>query len=42
MENDPSNIGEYINCYKEIYGYYLDKVDLLFKKNVMKLVIPVK
>jgi hypothetical protein len=32
MENDPSNIGEYINCYKEIYGYYLDKVDLLFKK----------
>ena len=32
MENDPSNIGDYINCYKEIYGYYLDKVDLLFKK----------
>ena len=32
LENDPSNIGEYINCYKELNGYYLDKDDLLFKK----------
>ena len=32
MENDTSNIGEYINCYKEIKGYYLDKNDYLFKK----------
>ena len=31
-ENDPSNIGEYINCYKEISGYYLDKNESLFKK----------
>ena len=23
-ENDPSNLGEYINCYKEPEGYYLD------------------
>ena len=23
-ENDPSNIGEYIKCYKELEGYYLD------------------
>ena len=23
-ENDPSNIGEYINCYKDLEGYYLD------------------
>ena len=23
-ENDPLNIGEYINCYKEPEGYYLD------------------
>ena len=32
MENDPSNLGEYIDCYKEINGYYLDKNDSLFKK----------
>ena len=32
MENEPSNIGEYINCYKEVKGYYLDKNDSLFKK----------
>ena len=33
MENDPSNIGEYFNCYnKEPNGYYLDKDALLFKK----------
>ena len=32
MENDPSNIGEYINCYKELKEYYLDKDDLLLKK----------
>ena len=23
-EYDPSNIGEYINCYKDLEGYYLD------------------
>ena len=23
-ENDPLNIGEYINCYKDLEGYYLD------------------
>ena len=32
MENDESNIGEYINCYKEPKGYYLDKNDSLYKK----------
>ena len=32
IENDPSNIEEYINCYKKIKGYYLDKNDSLFKK----------
>jgi len=32
MENDPTSIEKYINCYKEIYGYYLDQDDLLFKK----------
>ena len=25
IENDPMNIGPYINCYKEPNGYYLDK-----------------
>ena len=32
MENDPSNIGDYINCYKEINGYYLDENKNLFRK----------
>ena len=33
IENDESNIGEYINCYKEQpQGYYLDKNDSLYKK----------
>ena len=32
IENDDSNIGEYINCYKEPEGYYLDKNYSLFKK----------
>ena len=32
IENDPSNIGEYFNCYKEPKGYYFDKSDLLYKK----------
>ena len=32
MENGPSNLGKYINCYKEIKGYYLDRNDSLFKK----------
>ena len=32
MENDPLNLGEYFNCYKEINGYYLDRINLIFKK----------
>ena len=32
IENDPLNIGEYINCYKEPKGYYLDSKDSLYKK----------
>ena len=24
MENDPSNLGDYFNCYSELKGYYLD------------------
>ena len=33
IENDESNIGEYINCYKEQpKGYYLDKSNSLYKK----------
>ena len=32
MENDALNNGEYINCYKELKGYYLDKNDSLYKK----------
>ena len=32
MENDPSNIGVYFNCYNEIEGYYLDKNESIFKK----------
>ena len=33
IENDESNIGEYINCYKEQpKGYYLDKNNSLYKK----------
>ena len=31
-ENDETNYGEYIECYKEIKGYYLDKTHLIFKK----------
>ena len=32
MENDPSNKGEYINCYKEAPSrYYLDNFELRFK-----------
>jgi len=31
-ENDILNIGEYINCYKDPLGYYLDKNDSLYKK----------
>jgi len=31
-ENDESNYGEYIECYKEIDGYYLDKDNSIFKK----------
>ena len=29
-ENDPSNIGEYMNCYKDLEGYYLD--DKIYKQ----------
>ena len=32
MENDSSNLGEYINCYKDLKGYYLDNNTLLYKK----------
>ena len=32
MENDNSNMGEYINCYKEIKSYYFDQNDCIFKK----------
>ena len=32
MENDPLNIGEYIKCYKNLTGYYLDENDNLFKR----------
>ena len=31
-EKDDSNIGEYINCYKELNGYYLDLNNSIFKK----------
>ena len=31
-ENDPLNIGEYINCYRNREGYYLDKNDSVYKK----------
>ena len=33
MENDPSNLGEYINCYNETpTGYYLDTINSIYKK----------
>ena len=32
MENDVSNIEEYVNCYKDPNGYYLDESDSLYKK----------
>ena len=31
-ENDSLNLGEYVNCYKEPEGYYLDKDYHLYKK----------
>ena len=31
-ENDPSDIGEFINCYKEPEGYYLDNNNSIYKK----------
>ena len=31
-ENDELNIGKYINCYKELDGYYLDLNNSIFKK----------
>jgi hypothetical protein len=32
MENDPSNLGDYFNCYKDLDGYYVDLNDFLYKK----------
>ena len=32
IENDHLNLGEYINCYKNPEGYYLDLNDSLYKK----------
>ena len=33
MENDPSNLGEYFNCYNEApTGYYFDVNESLYKK----------
>ena len=32
MENDNIKIGDYFNCYKSPYGYYLDKKDSLYKQ----------
>ena len=40
-ENDPLNIGDYFNCYKDPEGYYLDKTDYLYKKISDKLEQPV-
>ena len=31
-ENDPLNIGEYINCYKDPVGYYFDETIKLYKE----------
>ena len=31
-ENDSINLGEYINCYNESEGYYLDKIDKIYRK----------
>ena len=31
-ENDPSNYADYINCYINLKGYYLDKKDNIYKK----------
>ena len=31
-ENDSNNLGEYIKCYKDLIGYYLDKGNMTFKK----------
>ena len=31
-KDDSNNIDQYINCYQEIKGYYLDKKDSVFKK----------
>ena len=31
-ENDILNIDKYINCYKDLKGYYLDKKESIFKK----------
>ena len=32
IENEPKIIGTYINCYKDLKGYYLDENDSLYKK----------
>ena len=31
-ENDPTNLGPYINCYKDPLGYYLDENDNIYKE----------
>ena len=31
-ENDILNTGEHINCYKDPEGYYLDEINLIYKK----------
>ena len=35
IENDPLNLGEYFNCYKEPKGYYLDNSTLLYKNVIL-------
>ena len=35
-ENDPLNLGQYFNCYKDPIGYYLDTNDYLYKKIINK------
>ena len=32
LENDPSNLGIYINCYNNVRGHYLDTNEYIFKK----------
>ena len=32
IQDDPTNMGEYINCYKNPEGFYLDNNDNFYKK----------